>query len=111
MGKAFTALKALPARTIPVLREDQAARVGLEVQVVPGALAARVVPGAQVVRVALGGPGAQVVRVDPVVQAGQVVPGGPEEDRVDPAGKSDPAVGTGILLRRRLQANHCHRNF
>ena len=117
MGKAFTALKAIPARAIPVLQEDQAARVGLEVQVGrvdraalvalggPAVREDRVVPGAQVVRVALGG------RVDPVVRAGQVVPGDPEEDRVDPAGTSDPAVSTRGLLRRRLQANHCHRNF
>ena len=95
MGKVFTALKALPVRAIPVLQEDQAARVGLEVQVDRVDRADRValegpaVPGAQVVRVALGGPVVQVV----------------------PAGTSDPAASTRGLLRRRLQANHCQRNF
>jgi len=87
---------------VQVGRVDRAALVALEG---PAVLEDRVVPGAQVVRVALGG------RVDPVVRAGQVVPGDPEEDRVDPAGTSDPAVSTRGLLRRRLQANHCHRNF
>jgi len=120
MGKVFTALKALPVRAIPVLQEDQAARVGLEVQVGrvdraalvalegPAVLEDRVVPGAQVVRVALGGP---VVQVVPAVRVDPVVPGDPEEDRVVPGGTSDPAVSTRGLLRRRLQANHCQRNF
>jgi len=125
MGKAFTALKALPARAIPEGRADpvvpEEARAD---QVVP--VAGRADPAAQgdpeegravpvvredqVVPVAQGDPeearaGRAVPEEDRVVPAGpvaQVVPGGPEEDRVDPAGTSDPAVRSCRIKTRAL---------
>jgi hypothetical protein len=73
------------------------AREGLEDQAVP---AARAVP---VVREGLEG----LEGLED--QAVRVVPGDPEEDRVDPAGTNDPAVSAGGLLRRRLRGNHHKR--
>ena len=61
---------------------------------------ARAVPEDQVVRVVREGLEDQAVRV---------VPGDPEEDRVDPAGTNDPAVSAGGLLRRRLRCNYHSR--
>jgi hypothetical protein len=87
MGKAFTALQALPAKASPVLREDQAARAVLEDRAVLEG------PAVQADRVALEDRAVRVVleaRVDRAVPVG----GDPEEDRGDPAGTSDPAVST-----------------
>jgi len=94
MGKAFTALKALPERVVQVVWEDQAALVGPGVQAAPVGpedRAARVVPED---RAAPGVPGVpEEDRAVPVVQAARavpVVPGGPVEDRVDPAAPGGP---------------------
>ncbi len=106
-------LKALPARAIPVVPTDQAARVVPEegraelvvledqaVRAVPEGKAepvvledqaARVVPVVEATQEVPGAP--EVDRVDPgVVQAARVAQEVPEEDQVDPAGIGDPAV-------------------
>jgi hypothetical protein len=92
-------LKVLPARAIPVVPEDRVARAVPE-----AARVELVVPEGQAVPVVPEGP---AVRVDPVVvlvQAARVaagvaqeVPGAPEEDRMDPAGTSDPAASDDSL--------------
>ena len=86
------------ARAVP---ETQVAREGLEDQ---ATREDRAVPG---VREGLED------RVARAVPAARVVPGDPEEDRVDPAGTNDPALSAGGLLpmrecKSRLLANSNH---
>ena len=83
MEKAFTAFQAPPARAV------------LQDRVAPEDRVARTVPETQVAREGLEDWVAREGLEDLVaraVPAARVVPGDPEEDRVDPAGTSDPAV-------------------